>query len=61
MLDVASTKDLSEEPLPEERTMSTRNKLEQCEGARATLKRRVPQYFDRRQQLEIGFGSSRIV
>jgi hypothetical protein len=42
MFDVASTEDLSEEPLLEEETVSTGDKPEECGGARAALKRRVP-------------------
>jgi len=42
MLDVASTEDLSEEPLPEEGAVSTGDKPEQCGGVRAALKRKVP-------------------
>jgi len=53
MLDIASIEDLFEGPLPEEGAVSTRDKPEQCGGVRTTLKRRVPQYFDKRQQLEL--------
>jgi hypothetical protein len=53
MLDVASTEDMSEEPFPEEGVVSTGDKPEQCGGMRAALKRRMPQYFDKRQQLEL--------
>jgi hypothetical protein len=53
MLDVTSTEDLSEEPFPEEGVVSAGDKPEQCRGVRAVLKRKVPQYFDKRQQLEL--------
>jgi hypothetical protein len=41
MLNVASTENLSEERLPEEGTMSTGDKPEQCGRARTALKRKV--------------------
>ncbi len=53
MLDVTSTEDLFEEPFPEEGAVSAGDKPEQCGGVQTTLKRRVPQYFDKRQQLEL--------
>ncbi len=53
MLDGTSTGDLSEEPFLEEGAVSAGDKPEQCGGVRAALKRRVPQYFDKRQQLEL--------
>jgi hypothetical protein len=60
MLDVASTKDLFEEPLPEERAVSTRDKPEQCRGVRAALKRKVPQYFNKWQQLELALAAQEL-
>jgi len=48
MLDVAAAKDLYEEFIPGEKPMSTGDELEQREGARVALKRRMPQYFDKR-------------
>jgi len=57
MLDVASTEDLSEGPLQEKGAVSTGDKLEQCGGVRAALKRRVPQYFDKQQQLELALAA----
>jgi len=60
MLDVASTEDLSEEPFPEEGAVSTGDKPEQCGGVRTTLKRRVPQYFDKRQQLELALATQEL-
>jgi hypothetical protein len=60
MLNVASTEDLSEEPLPEEGAVSTRDKPEQCGGVRVTLKRRMPQYFDKRQQLELALAAQEL-
>ncbi len=47
MLDVASTEDLSKEPIPGEEAVSTGDELEQHEGTRMVLKRRRPQYFDK--------------
>jgi len=60
MLDVASTKNLSEESFPEEGAVSTGDKLEQCGGVRAALKRRVPQYFDKRHQLELALAAQEL-
>jgi len=60
MLDIASIEDLSEEPLPEEGAVSTGDKLEQCGGVRAALKRRVPQYLDKRQQLELALAAQEL-
>jgi hypothetical protein len=60
MLDVPSTKDLSEELLPEEGTMSTGYEPEQRRGVRVALKRRMPQYFDRRQQLELALAAQEL-
>jgi len=60
MLDVASTEDLSEGPLPEEGAVLTGDKPEQCGGVRAALKRRVPQYFDKRQQLELALAAQEL-
>jgi hypothetical protein len=60
MLDVASTEDLFEGPLPEEGVVSTGDKPEQCGGVRAALKRRVPQYFDNRQQLELALAAQEL-
>ncbi len=48
MLDVASAKDLSGELIPSEEAASTGDEPVQHEGARMVLKRRRPQYFDKR-------------
>jgi len=53
MLDAAAAEDLSEEFIPGEEAVSTGNELVQHEGARMVLKRRRPQYFDKRQQLDL--------
>jgi len=48
MLDVASGEDLSEELIPGEEAVSTGDEPVQHEEARMVLKRRRPQYFDKR-------------
>jgi hypothetical protein len=53
MLDIASAEDLSEELIPGEEAVSTSDEPVQHEGARMVLKRRRPQYFDKRQQLDL--------
>jgi hypothetical protein len=53
MLDIASTEDLSEELIPGEEAVSMSDEPVQHEGARMVLKRRRPQYFDKRQQLDL--------
>jgi len=53
MFDVASAEDLSEELIPGEEAVSTGDEPVQYEGARMVLKRRRPQYFDKRQQLDL--------
>jgi hypothetical protein len=53
MLDVALEEDLSEELVPGEEAVSTGDEPMQHEGARMVLKRRRPQYFDKRQQLDL--------
>jgi len=53
MLDVASGEDLSEELIPGEEAVSTGDEPVQHEEARMVLKRRRPQYFDKRQQLNL--------
>jgi hypothetical protein len=53
MLDVASGEDLSKELIPGEEAVSTGDELVQHEGAQMVLKRRKPQYFDKRQQLDL--------
>jgi hypothetical protein len=53
MLDVASAEDLSGELIPGEEAVSTGDEPVQHEGARMVLKRRRPQYFDKRQQLDL--------
>jgi hypothetical protein len=53
MLDFASKEDLSEELTPGEEAVSTGNEPVQHEGVRIVLKRRRPQYFDKRQQLDL--------
>jgi len=60
MFDVASTEDLSEELLPKEGTMLMGDKREQRGGVRVALKRRVPQYFDRRQQSELALAAQEL-
>jgi len=53
MLDVTSGEDLSKELIPGEEAVSTGDEPVQHEGARMVLKRRRPQYFDKRQQLDL--------
>ncbi len=50
MLDIA---DPSEELVPGEEEISIGDELVQHEEARVVLKRRRPQYFDKRQQLDL--------
>ncbi len=53
MLDIASEEDLSEESIPGEEVMPTGGGSVQHEETRMVLKRRRPQYFDKRQQLDL--------
>ncbi len=53
MLDVASAEDLSGELIPGEEAVSTGDEPVQHEGAQMVLKRKRPQYFDKRQQLDL--------
>jgi hypothetical protein len=53
MFDVASGEDLSKELIPGEEAVSTGDEPVQHEGAQMVLKRRRPQYFDKRQQLDL--------
>ncbi len=53
MLDVTSGEDLSEELMPGEEAVSTGDEHVQHEEARMVLKRRRPQYFNKRQQLDL--------
>ncbi len=57
MLDVAAAKDLYEEFILGEEAVSTGDEPVQHEGARMVLKRRRPQYFDKRQQLELALAA----
>jgi len=53
MLNVASVEDLSEEFIPGEEAVLTGDEPMQHEGARMVLKRRRPQYIDKRHQLDL--------
>jgi len=53
MLDVASAEDLFEELIPSEEAVSTGDEPVQHERARMVLKRRRPQYINKRQQLDL--------
>jgi len=53
MLNVAAVEDLFEEFSPGEEAVSMGDGLVQHGGARMVLKRRRPQYFDKRQQLDL--------
>jgi hypothetical protein len=57
MLDAATVEDLSEEFIPGEEAVSTGDEPVQHEGARMVLKRRRPQYFDKRQQLDLALAA----
>jgi hypothetical protein len=57
MLDVATAEDLSKEFIPGEEAVSTGDEPMQHEGARMVLKRRRPQYFDKRQQLDLALAA----
>jgi len=57
MLDVATAEDLSKEFIPGEEAVSTGDEPVQHEGARMVLKRRRPQYFDKRQQLDLALAA----
>jgi hypothetical protein len=53
MLDVAAAEGLSEESIPGEEVVSTGEEPVQHEEAQMVLKRKRPQYFDKRQQLDL--------
>jgi hypothetical protein len=53
MLDVTSEEDPSEELVPDEEVMEMGDEPVQHEEARMVLKRKRPQHFDKRQQLEL--------
>jgi len=53
MFDVQSEEDLSEELVSGEEAMLTHDEPLQHEKAQVVLKRKRPQYYDRRQQLEL--------
>jgi len=57
MLDVAAVEDISEEFIPGEEAVSTGDEPVQHKGARMVLKRRRPQYFDKRQQLDLALAA----
>ncbi len=53
MLGVESEEELSEESVPGEKTVPVHDEPVQHEEEQVVLKRRRPQYYDRRQQLEL--------
>jgi len=59
MLDITTAEDLSEEFIPSEEAVLTGDEPVQHEGVRMVLKRRRPQYFDKRQQLDLALEMSK--
>jgi hypothetical protein len=60
MLDIESEEELSEESIPGEEAVPTHDEPVQHEEVRVVLKRRRPQYYDRRQQLELALAAQEL-
>ncbi|CAM6012423.1 unnamed protein product [Sphagnum balticum] len=60
MLDIESEEELSEESVPGEEAVPTHDEPVQHEEAQVVLKRKRPQYYDRRQQLELALAAQEL-
>jgi hypothetical protein len=60
MLNIESKEELSEEYVPGKEAVPTHDEPVQHEEAQVVLKRRRPQYYDRRQQLELALAAQEL-